>query len=345
MAVNENYYTILTSYGKQKLAEAQASGTTLQLTEFAVGDANGSYYAPNETQTTLVNEVYRAQINRITTDSNNPNWIIIEGIIPADQGGWTIREVGVFDADGNLVLIGNYPETYKPVLTQGAGNDLYVRIIMEVENIEAVELKIDPAIVLASRKYVDDEIITHNADETSHNIPGQISTAINNHDSDESSHIFLRNKISFRNKLLNGNFKINQRYPTHIFQNYSEKVIFGLNRNDYPSDYVSNITNFTAESAVFDGTVSMQRTNVLNETIEWEGITRIKFSSLTGPQVVWKTGGVAYGVGIGIDGNGNFGLFVVEGGAQSSATIPVSNLQTNVWYIVIWAEGGFFVLE
>ena len=168
MATNENYYTILTSYGKQALANAQASGTSVNLVEFAVGDGNGSYYAPNETQTSLVNEVYRAQINRITTDSNNPNWVIAEGIIPADQGGFTIREIGIFDDSGNLVAIGNYPETYKPVLSQGAGNDMYIRFIMEVENVDSVQLKIDPAIVLASRKYVDDEISTHNADSTAH---------------------------------------------------------------------------------------------------------------------------------------------------------------------------------
>ncbi|WP_457635770.1 phage tail-collar fiber domain-containing protein [Persephonella sp.] len=159
MATNENYYTILTSYGKQALANAQASGTAVNITEFAVGDGNGSYYAPNETQTALKNEVYRAQINRITTDSDNPNWVVVEGIIPADVGGFTIREIGIFDDSGNLIAIGNYPETYKPVLSQGAGNDMYIRFIMEVENVDSVQLKIDPAIVLASRKYVDDEIV------------------------------------------------------------------------------------------------------------------------------------------------------------------------------------------
>ena len=168
MATNENYYTILTSYGKQALANAQASGTTVNITEFAVGDGNGSYYTPNETQTTLVNEVYRAQVNRITTDPANPNWVIVEGIIPVDQGGFTIREIGIFDDSGNLVAIGNYPETYKPVLSQGTGSDMYIRFIMEVENVESVQLKINPAIVLANRKYVDEKVISHNKDTEAH---------------------------------------------------------------------------------------------------------------------------------------------------------------------------------
>ncbi|RUM51125.1 MAG: hypothetical protein DSY47_00110 [Hydrogenothermus sp.] len=177
MAVNEQYYTILTSYGKQALANAQASGTAVNLVEFAVGDGNGSYYAPNETQTALKNEVYRASINRITTDPDNPNWIVIEGIIPADQGGFTIREIGIFDDQNNLVAIGNYPETYKPVLSQGSGNDMYIRFIMEVENVDSVQLKIDPAIVLASRKYVDDEITAHDTSSTAH---ADIRTEIDN---------------------------------------------------------------------------------------------------------------------------------------------------------------------
>ncbi|WP_456463504.1 phage tail protein [Persephonella sp.] len=222
MATNENYYTILTSYGKQALANAQASGTAVNITEFAVGDGNGSYYAPNETQTALKNEVYRAQINRITTDSDNPNWIIVEGIIPADQGGFTIREIGIFDDQNKLVAIGNYPETYKPVLSQGAGNDMYIRFIMEVENVDSVQLKIDPAIVLASRKYVDDEITAHNSDQTSHNIPGQISTAINNHNTNTSAHADIRdsaafaklNGINFKNFIINGDFQIWQRGTT-----------------------------------------------------------------------------------------------------------------------------------
>ncbi|SNZ11917.1 Phage tail-collar fibre protein, partial [Persephonella hydrogeniphila] len=76
-----------------------------------------------------------------------------------------------------LVAIGNYPETYKPVLSQGSGNDMYIRFIMEVENVDSVQLKIDPAIVLASRKYVDDEITAHDTSSTSH---ADIRTEIDN---------------------------------------------------------------------------------------------------------------------------------------------------------------------
>ena len=149
------FYTILTNIGKAKLANAQITGQTVDLIEIAVGDGNGSYYEPTESQEELVNEVWRGNINQITNDSENPNWIVLETIIPITDGGFTIREVGVFDDDGDMIAIGKYPETYKPILDEGAGKDLYVRMILEVSNASSVTLKIDPAVVLASRAYVD----------------------------------------------------------------------------------------------------------------------------------------------------------------------------------------------
>lgn len=163
-----DFYTILTAIGKSKLANAQATGTTVNLTELAVGDSNGAYYNPSEDQTALVNEVWRGSINQIYVDSQNSNWVVIEAVIPTDQGGFYIREVGVFDDAGDLIAIGKYPETYKPALDSGSGKDLYIRMILEISNVSDVTLKIDPAIVLATRKYVDDELNDHNNDPNAH---------------------------------------------------------------------------------------------------------------------------------------------------------------------------------
>jgi phage-related tail fiber protein len=150
-----NYYTLLTNIGKAQLANAQVLGQALNLSELAVGDGNGAYMAPEEQQTALKNEVWRAAINQIYVDNNNANWLVIEAVIPETTGGWTVREVGVFDDAGNLIAVGAYPETYKPQLAEGSGRDLYIRMILEISNTAQVELKIDPAIVLATRDYVD----------------------------------------------------------------------------------------------------------------------------------------------------------------------------------------------
>ena len=53
------FYTILTNIGKAKLANAQITGQTVNLVEMALGDGNGSYYEPTESQEELVNEVWR----------------------------------------------------------------------------------------------------------------------------------------------------------------------------------------------------------------------------------------------------------------------------------------------
>lgn len=151
-----NFYTVLTETGQAKMANAIALGTTIEITALAVGDGGGVLPNPDSTRTTLVNETRRASINRVEVDADNPSWLIVEQVLPPDVGGWTIREVGIFDAAGDLIGYGNYPETYKPTLDQGSGRTLAIRMVLEVSHTSAVTLKVDPSVVLATRKYVDD---------------------------------------------------------------------------------------------------------------------------------------------------------------------------------------------
>ncbi|MBL4839929.1 MAG: phage tail protein [Thalassospira sp.] len=164
-----DYYTIFTNIGVAKMANALALGQSVVLTHFAVGDGGlDGAYNPTATQTELKNETFRAAVNAINVDVNNPSWLVIEAVIPANQGGWYVREAGLFDQDGDMIAIIRYPETFKPVLESGVGKDLYLRVILEHSNTELVELKVDPAIVLATRQFVGDSIDSHNADENSH---------------------------------------------------------------------------------------------------------------------------------------------------------------------------------
>lgn len=151
----EKFYTILTNIGKASVANASALGTKVDFKFMALGDGNGEYYNPTEIQTQLVNEVYRSQINNIQLDTENANWITLSMVIPSNVGGFTVREVGVFDTDSNLIAIGKYPETYKPVIADGSSKDLTINMILEVSNTSVVNLKIDPSVILATKKYVD----------------------------------------------------------------------------------------------------------------------------------------------------------------------------------------------
>lgn len=150
-----NYYTIITNIGKSKIANAQLLDRKVDITEIAVGSAK---YNPRDSQETLENEVWRGNIGLIEIDNNNPNWIVLEAVIPSDVGGFTINEVGVFDSSGDMIAVGKYPETYKPILEEGSAKDLYLRMIIEVSNASTVELKIDPTIAIPSQKWVNERL-------------------------------------------------------------------------------------------------------------------------------------------------------------------------------------------
>ncbi len=146
-----NYYTILTTVGQAAVADSVANGTDINLTQMALGDGSAE---PSESQTSLQNEVYRGSVAAVYIHADNPNWVCVEMAIPPEQGPFTIREVGVFDAGGDLFAVGKYPETVKPALTEGSSKDVYIRMILAISSDANITLTSDPA-ALATRQYVD----------------------------------------------------------------------------------------------------------------------------------------------------------------------------------------------
>ncbi|NNS35167.1 phage tail protein [Escherichia coli] len=153
------YYAILTNQGAARLANATMLGSKLNLTQMAVGDANGVLPTPDPAQTKLINQKRIAPLNLLSVDPNNQSQIIAEQIIPENEGGFWIREIGLYDDEGVLIAVANCPETYKPQLQEGSGRTQTIRMILVVTNTEAITLKIDPSVVLATSKYVDDEVL------------------------------------------------------------------------------------------------------------------------------------------------------------------------------------------
>ena len=153
------FYAILTNQGAARLANAAALGTKLNLTQMAVGDANGTLPAPDPAQTKLINQKRIAPLNRLSIDPDNASQIIAEQVIPENEGGFWIRELGLFDDSGALIAVANCPETYKPLLQEGSGRTQTIRMVLIVSSTAAVTLKIDPAVVLATRQYVDEKVI------------------------------------------------------------------------------------------------------------------------------------------------------------------------------------------
>lgn len=156
---NSQFFAILTAVGEAKQANATALGVPWTFKEMGVGDANNTDPIPNRTQTKLINEWRRAPVNQVRTDPANANVVITEQVIPADVGGRWIREIALYDADGDMVAVANCAPSFKPLLAQGTGKTQVIRMNFIVANTAQIVLKIDPAVVLATREYVDNAVI------------------------------------------------------------------------------------------------------------------------------------------------------------------------------------------
>ncbi|ECB5957689.1 phage tail protein [Salmonella enterica subsp. enterica serovar Typhimurium] len=163
------FKTIITDYGKQRLIAAMSpGGTKLTLAQMAVGDGGGTPTTPDTTSTALVNEVWRAAVNSVTVDKKHPNIIIVELLIPAEVGGFWVREAGIYDEFNKLVAICSLPASEKPLLEQGSGRAQTVRMTLIVSDTSIVNITIDSTTIMATNEYVDNSLEEH---EKSRNHP------------------------------------------------------------------------------------------------------------------------------------------------------------------------------
>ena len=166
--MSQQFRTVTTNAGRNAVREALTQGKTVKLSHMSVGDGGGNPVTPLSTMTKLVNERFRAQINDIVLDPATPDLFTSELFIPQAEGGWYIREVGLWMDDGTLFAVGNTPLTEKPDISSGAATDLLVRLIIRVLDAATVSIEIDPAQVLATREYVDRKLDAHNNDGGAH---------------------------------------------------------------------------------------------------------------------------------------------------------------------------------
>lgn len=148
------YKTIYTALGLALVSQAVSQQRTIELTHFAVGDGGGNSIEPNENMRQLVREKYRATINRIYQDPENENKYTAEMIIPVTVEGFVVREIALFDRNGNMVLVGNTPEVHKPTLAEGVTQDSVYRIPFVISNPEVLELNFDPNVIIATHQWI-----------------------------------------------------------------------------------------------------------------------------------------------------------------------------------------------
>uniref|UniRef100_UPI002079F9E4 phage tail protein n=1 Tax=Clostridium sp. VAP51 TaxID=2949978 RepID=UPI002079F9E4 len=152
--VGSKYYTVVTDIGQAKIANSIYSDKKVDLTFLKLGDGNGSDYKPDSSQTDVKKEVWRGNVVDIEIDEENSNWINIYTVIPPTDGGYYIREMGVFDSDGDMIGICNCAETYKPIISDGSAKEITIKMTLAVVNTSTITLKVDPTVIYAKRKDV-----------------------------------------------------------------------------------------------------------------------------------------------------------------------------------------------
>ncbi len=181
------YGTLITNIGLAQIANAQITQSKVGLEYIALGDGNGAHYVPTQNQTALVHEVWRGPISELSIDPTNDNRIVIDAVIPVTAGGFTIREIGIFDDKNQLIAVGQYPEKYKPQLSEGVSEETIIHFVIETNNADVVKLTVDPTVIIASRPYVDSKV-------------AQVQTEFNKHKAEiatteKPGHVMLVNDL------------------------------------------------------------------------------------------------------------------------------------------------------
>lgn len=151
------YYLTLTDHGAQRVAAAHGQAAIV-LVNLVLGDAAGQPYDPvsKKNRTTLVNQ--RAVVPVQSVSQLNDIARVV-ATIDSSIGGFNIHEIGLTDASGQLVYIGNYHGGYKPVLAQGASGELVILIDIKADAGSQILIRISPNIVTANKQWVLDNFV------------------------------------------------------------------------------------------------------------------------------------------------------------------------------------------
>lgn len=172
----QRFITMLTDEGVSRLEDAALSGVPVGFATMGVGDSEGSLYQPDKAQTGLINERYRAQLNRLIIAEKGNNFIRAEMILPPQVGGFWLREAALYDDDGVCLAVANLPESYKPLLAEGSGRMQSVNMWIAVSNTADVELKADPTVIIATIDELDKA--KDEAKDYADNVVGKLDTDI-----------------------------------------------------------------------------------------------------------------------------------------------------------------------
>lgn len=162
-----SYGILITKLGDALLASAEASGKPLVLSSLAIGDGNGSEVTPTGLETELVHRVFHTAFSTKNVNESDTSVVDLVASIPPTEGGWMMREVGVFTSDGQLFAYGNSAVRYQPTATEGATSDSTVTVRLKVGSAALVTIIVDYSSATASQQYVQnytDQLVTSRLD-------------------------------------------------------------------------------------------------------------------------------------------------------------------------------------
>ncbi|EMJ5875284.1 phage tail protein [Clostridioides difficile] len=250
----QKYYTLLTKVGKASIANATALGSKVDLVKLQLGDGAGAEYNPTEEQTTLKKIVWEGSVNNVKVDEENPNWIVIETVIPGSVGGFMIREVGIFDSLNQLIAVSKYPETYKPTADSGSVKDLVIKIILVVSNTSSVNLKVDPTVILATLKDIQE--LDTKIDTTKTELTSNI----------ETTKTELNNKIG-DTTLLETTEKTNIVSALNEVKTSVDSIETTAEKTSY-NNATSNLTATNVQGAIDEVVAKIEKFNEVNISIQ-----------------------------------------------------------------------------
>lgn len=151
----KTFYTTLTTAGVEALANAALTGAPVGFSWMGVGDGSGVRVNLASSPDGLVNEKYRAPLNRLVIADQGANVIRAEMVMPPEVGGFWMREAALYDDDGVCLALASVPDSYKPLLAEGSGRLQAVNLWVAVTSTADVLLKADPSVILASQAEVN----------------------------------------------------------------------------------------------------------------------------------------------------------------------------------------------
>jgi hypothetical protein len=152
----------------------------LTITDIAVGDGVNTL---DPSATGLVNEVYRDTASTPIRSTTYADTLVFELNIPPTTGGFTTREIGAFDSDGDLIAVGTLDEVVKPV----DGINLTVRINVKLSSSSDVDVFYDNAGAISHSGLRDRNAVdAHDASAISNSDGGNVQDFIDSYTQKQS---------------------------------------------------------------------------------------------------------------------------------------------------------------